>query len=179
MACKLSEKQIIALAKYVTSALENAKPETLNPNFTMDLMKNLYDSIVAKTGDAVNALDYIQHIPTSILAVSGANPEYFTKLVGAGVDINKLTLTMKEFEDVDNVKKAMTGNVKLEEIKNEIVWTLPSKDAVSCYDMRLESYVFQISARNILSPVKLLIGLLRKRGRVKAIQLKKANGNFL
>ncbi len=121
MACKLSEKQIIALAKYVTSALENAKPETLNPNFTMDLMKNLYDSIVAKTGDAVNALDYIQHIPTSILAVSGANPEYFTKLVGAGVDINKLTLTMKEFEDVDNVKKAMTGNVKLEEIKNEIV----------------------------------------------------------
>ena len=95
MACKLSEKQIIALAKYVTSALENAKPETLNPNFTMDLMKNLYDSIVAKTGDAVNALDYIQHIPTSILAVSGANPEYFTKLVGAGVDINKLTLTMK------------------------------------------------------------------------------------
>jgi hypothetical protein len=57
-------------------------------------------------------------------------------------------------------------NFPKEEIKNEIVWTLPSKDAVSCYDMRLESYVFQISARNILSPVKLLIGLLRKRGRV-------------
>ena len=121
MACKLSENQIIALAKYVTSSLENAKPESLDSNFAMNLMKNLYDSIVSKTGDAVNALDYIQHIPTSILAVSGANPEYFSKLVTGGVDINKLTLMMKEFEDVDNVKKAMTGNVKLEEIKNEII----------------------------------------------------------
>ena len=66
MACKLSENQIFALAKYATSVLEHAKSETSNPNFILDMMKGLYDSIIAKTGDAVNALDYVQHIPTSV-----------------------------------------------------------------------------------------------------------------
>lgn len=121
MACKLSENQIIALAKYATSILENAKSEISNPNFILDMMKGLYNSIVAKTGDAVNALDYIQHTPTTVLAVSGVNPEYFTKLVTMGVDLNKLTLMMKEFEDVENVKKAISSNLALSEIKNEIV----------------------------------------------------------
>jgi hypothetical protein len=121
MACKLSENQISALAKYATSVLEHAKSETSNPNFILDMMKGLYDSIIAKTGDAVNALDYVQHIPTSVFAVSGANPEYLTKLVKMEVDLNKLTIMMNEFEDIDNVKKVITGNVKLQEIKNEIV----------------------------------------------------------
>jgi len=73
-------------------------------------------------------------------------------------------------------------NFPKQEIENEIVWTLPSKDAVSCYDMRLESFVFQISARNILSPIKLIIGLLRKRGRVSLksrLKLSEAKADFL
>lgn len=57
-------------------------------------------------------------------------------------------------------------NFPKQEIENKIVWTLPSKDAISSCDMRFESFVFQISARNILSPVKLIIDLLRKRERV-------------
>lgn len=58
-------------------------------------------------------------------------------------------------------------NFPINEVKAVRIWRLPNRRQLLAQDKHLEKYHFRISARNILSPVKLAFNLLRNRTRVR------------
>lgn len=57
-------------------------------------------------------------------------------------------------------------NYPLRDIPESIDWMLPSQADITRYDSKLESFVYGISQKNILSPLKLLLTLIIKRNRI-------------
>ncbi len=58
-------------------------------------------------------------------------------------------------------------NFPMNEIRNVVNWELPNRRQLLAQDKRLEKYHFRITARNILSPVKLSFSLLKNHSRVR------------
>jgi hypothetical protein len=104
MPCKLSDKQVEALFKAVLQSIAT-KLKAGQPYNPEQYMRDLYNAILTRTGDAANAMDYIQHIPRMVITAYNFSEDIADYLTENGVDLNRLDQMRRDFKDIENIKK--------------------------------------------------------------------------
>jgi len=123
MACRLSEDQISSLFGAVHGEVIASKNRDDKFNASQAI-RNLYQTLLAAGAEPVNAMDYIQHVPSMLMLSYTMFEDAKSHMRKSGVNLSELDQLDNDFnEDIKNVAKfvapAALGNETAAEIIEE------------------------------------------------------------